>query len=313
VNNRNLPIDEIIVSADLSKQFLNFWPIVARSWETLFDIKVTLVLVAKKDPDLQIIKQLEKFGNVEIYKTRLNAPMANLGKMARWYYASTRGKSVVSIEDIDTIFLKSEYLINRLEGFHNSSILGIGSDVNQDTPEYAGKFPVSNVTGEGKLFRKLLELNDYSSFDEFVSQFKGRKIFDYREDPFNSPRNFSDESLIRSVRSNLLPEEIKVIPRNVEIGREWMDRSWWPSDGEISDNFLLVNFPRPLYNNRNACRNILDLYFPDGYPWIYKRSSSMFTNPDSLLRRRMYSYWMEIRKRVSSIGRLPFLSSTNDV
>jgi len=279
-----IPIDRVIVSADLNPQFLNFWPLAAASWAQTFGITPTLALVARTNVNPEVLGRLSQFGEVVVTLSNNQAPLPNQAKLVRWYLACKLENEVVTIEDIDTVFFDDSYLINKLNHFDSERLLGIGHDVNQEDHDYKGKFPASNLTGRGRVFSEFFESSPEESFDDFVNRFKNIKVVDGREDPFNAPKNFSDESLIRGIRRKSVKDLIITIPREVDIRSAWMDRSWWPTDGKIPEHAILANIPRPLYNNQTMCKEIINLYFPEKYPWILERKSRIWENPDSRLR-----------------------------
>jgi len=262
---------KVLVSSNNSATFLNFWPVVSRSWNTLFGVQSELVLVTKNNVDDTTMKKLSDFGKVNLLKTQIPAPIENLAKLGRWYWATKEGNNIVMIEDIDTIYLRTDYLDEKLKDYENNKILGIGREVNKDLNDYKGKFPVSNIVGTGYLFSQLFGTNPKESFDDFVMKFKGLRVFDDKEDPFNHPNNFSDESLIRALVELNKFKDLKIIDRNVDIKKLWLDRSWWPNNPIELENYLLVNFPRPLYNHRKKTKIILDFFYPNGYPWIFDK------------------------------------------
>jgi hypothetical protein len=292
---RRVPVDRVIVSSDLSPQFLNFWPLAAASWTQTFGITPTLALVSRSEVSVEILEKLKQFGEVIVVISNIQAPLPNQAKLVRWYTACKFKNETVTIEDIDTVFLNSSYLINKLKHFDPERLLGIGADVNQDDPDYRGKFPASNLTGRGNVFSEFFESSSEESFDDFVNRYKNLTVIDDREDPFNNPKNFSDESLIRAIRRKSGQDLIFTIPRGVDIQREWMDRSWWPSDGKIPKNAILANIPRPLYNNQTICQEIIDLYFPKKYPWIIKRKSRIWENPDNKIRQSIRKMQFRIK------------------
>jgi len=266
-------LDRVIVSSDSSPRFLNFWPIVSKSWERHFEITPTLVLVTKVPFHKKLLANLEVFGVVEILQELDELPIENQAKMARWFYACKSQKQIVTIEDIDTIFLENKYLQDKLKKFNSDSLLGIGSDIESYNEGNSGmkKFPASNITGSGELFAELFSYQQGMTFAEFLQNFKGTRVFDSLEDPFNPPQYFSDESLIRALRKTQGFSRIEVIPREIEVERDWIDRSNWPIASERStQGFVCVNFPRPLYENRERCNFILESYFPKGYPWVFE-------------------------------------------
>lgn len=278
-------IDKIVVSSDSSPMFLNYWPVVAQSWKEIFNLVPILVLVAPSGFDTSVISRLRDFGEVEVLEVLTDIPEANQAKLARWFYACKQKSSVVSIEDIDTIFLKSEYLEDRLKEFDPEKLLGIGSEV-YEYKDGLMKFPASNLTGSGNLFAKLFGYRDGMSFRKFVEQFKNSKVFDNLEDPFKAPKYFSDESLIRALRVVNKFSEIKVIERDIDIRTKWLDRSWWPSDSLLDiSQYTTVNFLRPLRENFESCRKVIQIFFPTDYPWILDNKTPIYKNRDHIIRR----------------------------
>jgi len=287
-------LDRVIVASDFSPQFLNFWPLVAKSWVTTFGLKPTLALIANHPVGNTDLERLRKYGDVYFHRSSSSAPIANQAKMFRWFLAAKFKSEFVTIEDIDTVYLKSDYLRMRLESLKPGKLLGIGDDVNQDDISYRGKFPASNLTGKSEIFAEFFHLTSEKTFESFLESFRNMCIFDLREDPFNNPHNFSDESLIRALRSFHARDIIETIPRGVDIHTAWMDRSWWPSEGQIPDGAILANMPRPLYNNQKKCSELISLHFPDGYPWIFPRRSRFWENPDS----RIQIVWRLLEFRI---------------
>lgn len=278
-------INKIVVSSDTSPMFLNYWPVVAQSWKEIFNLVPTLVLVAPLSFDKSIISRLRDFGEVEVVEVLTDVPEANQAKLSRWFYACQQKSLVVSIEDIDTIFLSSDFLEDRLREFDPSKLLGIGSEV-YDYQEGLMKFPASNLTGSGDLFAKLFGYRDEMTFNDFVEQFKNSKIFDELEDPYKSPKYFSDESLIRALRSLNKFNDIKVIERNIDIRAKWLDRSWWPSNSSFDiSQYTTVNFLRPLRENFESCRKVIEIFFPTDYPWIIDQKTPISKNRDHIVRR----------------------------
>ena len=275
-------IEKLIVASDLSPKFINFWPVVSRSWKTIFGITPTLVVVSRQEIPLKLLVRLKKYGEVVSLISSSNAPMANQAKLARWFYAGKLSNAIVMIEDIDTVFLEGKYLREKISEYEDGKILGIGSDVNVEIPEYKGKFPVSNIMGQGILFQELFQLETTNNFTEFVNSFEGMSIFDKKEDPFQDPKSFSDESLIRAVRHKNNFGKFKIVKRNIDINRYWLDRSWWPRKIRL-DRYILVNFPRPLFENRKKVATVINYFFPnERYPWMMKKRSALFNNESRL-------------------------------
>lgn len=298
-------IEEIIVSSDSNPMFLNYWPVVARSWEKIFGLTPTLVLIKNGDLDESTLKKIESFGKVLQIQELDGIPPANQAKMARWYYASQAQSKIVSIEDIDTIFLKADFLNDRLAEFEPDKLYGIGCEV-YDFHEGIMKFPASNLTGQGYLFADLFHYKTNMSFRDFIFQFQDLQICDHLENPFNTPSKFSDESLIRALRVKNNFTQIKVVERNIDIKSEWLDRSWWPRDKQLNlDSYTTVNFLRPLWENYSSCKPILDIFFFEDYPWIIPSKTKITKNRDNIFLKTRDKCKYFLKKRINQIIKNP--------
>jgi hypothetical protein len=294
-------IDRILVSSNYNPMFLNYWPVVAKSWLELFELNVTLVLVGPTSMDPKVVSKLKTFGDVEIVWEIPEVPSANQAKLARWFVACKQESKVVSIEDLDTIYLKNTFLVEKLAQYESGKLLGIGSEV-YEFHDGLMKFPASNLTGSGFLFSELFGYREGMSFSEFVYQYQGMRVFDSLEDPFKSPKRFSDESLIRALRKQNSFGKIKVIERNIDIKTEWLDRSWWPSRDNLDvNNYTTVNFLRPLLENYKDCKAVLDLFYPNSYPWIMKTKTPIRMNRDHKIRRLPMEIKYAVKNRVRKL------------
>jgi len=299
-----MTLDKVVLASDSSPQFLNFWPIAAKSWIKIFGIVPTLALISNRPVSQEVLAKLNQHGEVHYEISKCDAPIANQAKMFRWFLATKFKSAVTSIEDIDTIYLTKDYLENRLANYVPGKLLGIGNDVNQDDPSYRGKFPASNLTGTGYEFQNFFESSLHENFEDFLTRFKGLKIIDGREDPFNKPSEFSDESLIRALRTTQPEARVITIARDVDIKSAWMDRSWWPENGQIPQGVILANMPRPLFNNQKACKALITLHFKEDYPWIFPRRSPFWENPDSKVRLRIKKisyYKLRVRALIKNL------------
>ena len=260
-----MPIfDQVVVAADFSPKFLNFWPLVSRSWQNIFGVEPNLALVYRPHqlPRLnQILDELKKYGKVHLLETQALAPLGNQAKLARFYVAAHMQESFVTIDDIDTMHIDSNDLTKKFLNVDKGKFWAIGAEVYRGTP-HEGAFPAGNFSGPGYLFKELFNPSQ-GSFEEFINSFNKPYIFHPKENPFNKLSNFSDEYLIRALFSNSkLINQLQHLKRDYDIKVSWIDRSWWPNvttiDQPLSD-FSLINFPRPYLENKNKIDEILDL------------------------------------------------------
>lgn len=255
--------DRIIVSSDES-YFIQYWSIVSAAWNKFFPGKiVTLAFVTNKNENDDYIKNLRQFGEVFLFKPVDGIPTGNQAKMARQYLASTFENEVCMIEDIDTIPLQSEFVNRVLIQREKGKILAVGHEV-YDNSEHHGKFPTSNLTGEGFLFKEFINPNNLT-FQNAIKSWINVKVYDHKEAINGSPDVFSDESLRRFLMKKWNPSEDKVTKakRDVNIRTEWVDRSWWGiNTRKLNEGkYVCCNFLRPFSQYYDEIEPIVEFIY----------------------------------------------------
>ena len=160
----------------------------------------------------------------------------------------------MTIEDIDTAPLQSEYIESVTALRKPSTMLMVGHEVYKGN--LSGKCPVSTMTAEGEIFHSFFSAD--KNFDKWIESFKGLKKYRDNEDPFNRPEDFSDESLIRVLADKNIPTTRAIRsydPRDCAI-----DRSWWNinKDKLYNNKYVCCNFLRPLNQNKEKAQPIID-------------------------------------------------------
>lgn len=242
--------DRVVVSSDDSPTFLNFWPCVSQAWQKFFDTKPTLALVTNRDPADPLFATLQRYGDVVAVPYVEGIPVPNQAKLARFLVASTMEDQVCMIEDIDTVPLQRKFFEERLKLREPDRILAVGHEVLANTVD-AGKFPISNITTEGRNFKKLFNPNNLAH-EELMRSYVGMRVVDHKENVANPADRFSDESMIRGlIHKHNLHQMIQKVERGVDIHKDWIDRSWWGIDKEKlnAGQYVLCNFLRPCKEN----------------------------------------------------------------
>lgn len=242
----NPGFDRLVVSSDQT-YFLEFAPIVSKSWRTLFpNVSLTLAYVTD---DISLLEEMKKlFDDVIVFNTINQVPTANLAKIARRYACTLYNADICMIEDIDTAPLRSDYIVNYANQRKPETLGLIGLEVYKDSAHY-GKVPASNSVAESHIWKRVINPNSLE-FKEWVESLKGIRVFDNHEDPYNSSDSFSDESLMRAlIKNNCVGDDlITHIVRGCNPRKDWIDRSWWSIDHERLKNheYTMVNFMRPI-------------------------------------------------------------------
>jgi hypothetical protein len=257
-------IDRLIVSADDETYFIQYANIVYEAWKKFFPkIKISLALVTDKEETDSNINLLKKTYDVSLFKKIDGIPIANQAKMARHFLSTQFENEVVSIEDMDTIPLQRDFFEDKFNKREKDTILLVGSEVYDNTP-HEGKCPISTITSESYNFKKVYN-PDNLNYEEFIQSFIGYKKFDKKEDI--SKIDFSDESLLRALidTSNI---NKTVLERGINIGEDWIDRSWWMIDTAKLKNeqYVTCNFLRPFIANYGAILPVVNFIYGKNLP-----------------------------------------------
>lgn len=265
--------DRVIVSCDDS-HFKDFWITVTRAWRKYFpEKKLSLAFVTERSEDDDLVKKMRNYGEVHLFPVVPGVPTPNLAKMARHILAGNYENEVCMIEDIDTIPLQRGFVERITSKREIGKLLFVGREVYNGNGTDEGKFPISNITGESYLFKKIVNPNNLSN-EELFKSWCDVKVFDHKESINNTPdlsgrAGFSDESLWRVLlhNSGLSEENFCFVERAVDIHQYWIDRSWWNVDRSKleSDEYVLCNFIRPFLDNYHQAEPVVKYIFGKDY------------------------------------------------
>jgi len=201
-------------------------------------------------------------------------------KLARSYLASTLPDDFYTLLDVDQILINIKFVESGVNKFmqleEEADILAFGANAYQNTSEQ-GKWPMYFTTARPSGFRKLLGLNDESTFEDLlVTYSKIEDPIDSKEQTSNPFDRFSDESLFRycSIRNDIklanidLPNFIQMryahrIDRSpntmVSFGLPDFDMNFWNqtklTDTQremIAKGFFVDSFPARPYEQHQS-------------------------------------------------------------
>ncbi len=256
--------DRVLVSCDDNPAFYGYWPLVGQAWKKLFpEIEVQLIFVTNRKPEDSLICEYRRWGNVSILPELKCIPTANQGKLGRIYAASTFGKEVVMVNDIDMLPLQRAYYLDKLKYRKSGELLTIGSDYYVGTP-HEGKFPMVYTTAEGDVWKRLVNPRG-GSWGEWLGSLKTIRMADDIEDPFKPPNQFSDKSLLRALYMKRRAEEITIRRADVKpyitnIYSNTISRPHWHLDLEKLNRgeYIQSHMWRPLEGNKDKLKPMAD-------------------------------------------------------
>jgi hypothetical protein len=192
-------VKNIILSVNETYDYYGIMPIVYAAYRKFFpDCTIYLGSLINNRAN----KQLEKYcDHLVLFEPDKKIPTCNQGKMMRFYIAAKLGKETCMINDVDTIPLQRRFFEERYLKRKEGQLLAIGAELYRNTKD-KGKFPISYMTAEGYVFKRLFDIDD-KTWLEFVNSFKHVPVVDGKENLMNPLGKFSDESLIRVIKKDL--------------------------------------------------------------------------------------------------------------
>lgn len=235
-------IDQIILSTNEDPVYMNFWKPVAWAYKKIFpDVQIHLAFLTNRSEEDELVKEFRQYGKVTLFKPLEDVPEFGQAKMIRFILASQQGDSVCYIDDIDIYPLSRSFITDKTSKRQKGKLLCVGGEVyNND-----GRYPVSQMTAEGYIWKELINPRGLSYID-LINTFKGNTLFDAREDimielDFSKDSYFSDERLIRRLLAEtLIP--IQEMRRGYDNFLEsTLDRFRWEVNLEKLNNHVYFN------------------------------------------------------------------------
>ena len=268
--------DRVVVSANESWLYLDFWLFVAYTYRTMFpDVRVTLAFLTDRLESDPFVEQLRTHGEVVLLRPLRDIPQAAQAKMARYFVAASSMDpgEVCLIDDIDWIPIDREWLVSKVSQRVAGTMLLVGQEVFGGGD--AAQAPASMMTAEASLFRALFN-PDGLAFEPWLRSLGGREgrhrdIYSrvYHEgtrcttdaEALGAGAHlFSDEALIIRLREER-PIPVTSVVRGYDVAKDTVDRSYWNlfDPAKLArGEYLGAHTGRPYLEHKDGNDQILD-------------------------------------------------------
>lgn len=191
--------NKIILSCNEDETYSQFWEPAAWAYRKMFpEVSIHLAFVSNRSEDDPKVQEMRKFGEVTLFPILADIPQAGQAKMARFILASRMASLVCYIDDIDLFPLRTDFITSKLEKRPGGVLLCVGGEV------YGlnGCYPISQMTAEGYVWKKLINPKDLP-YVELLQSWKDKAQYDDRENiniwepSVEKDYYFSDERLLR--------------------------------------------------------------------------------------------------------------------
>lgn len=219
--------DRVILATDANRDYIEFWPVVAKAWKEVVGLTPTLALIADKDVQIdQSLGQVIRFEPIEGIPTSLQAQTIRLLLPALFE------DDVCIISDIDMIPLQKDYFFDSIYHCAQDTFV-VYRDKAYHPNEH--KFPMCYMAARGKTFQDIFGISNRDDIE--------RRILDWH----NLDLGWNtDELLLYQYLMNWQHKDTRLIKLGHNVERR-IDRSCWIYDPEFlaKKAYIDAHCPRP--------------------------------------------------------------------
>lgn len=158
-----ITIDRVILGCDANPMYLEFWPLVAKTWKEIVGVKPTLALIASAEVEID-----ESLGDVIRFDPIPGIPTAFQAQVIRLLLPILFPNEVCIISDMDMIPLQRDFFINNLapHGYDKFVIFNDAGRYIQESPEYL----MCYVAGLGRTFAEIFGISNVLEIPDRIKQ-----------------------------------------------------------------------------------------------------------------------------------------------
>lgn len=240
-----MKINYAIMGSNENPMYLDFWPIVSKTWKEVFGITPVLGLICDEDSDFYyddygLVKKFKKIDGID---TGLQSQIIRL-------YLTKLLKGNIIISDIDMVPLSKWYFIDQVDSFEESKIYVMSSDNHECNKN--NEIPMCYNIADSQTFSNMLEINN--SWVEFATELNNMGF------GWTTDQNF----LWLKIQQYIIKQPDKV----VLLSRGWgiiahkrIDRIAWHYDSNlVKDGYYIdSHLLRPYNENKEKVDELIKL------------------------------------------------------
>lgn len=227
-----MKIDIAVVSSTPDPFYLDFWPLIARTWRDVMDIEPVLIYTPNDGAELD-----DSHGKIIPMPQVHGVPSYLQALWSRYWMTQFWPDKTIILSDIDMLPLSRSYFVDRLESIPDSTYLHL-------TREHP-RLPSCYHVATGSNFKRVLNLGmDFPSSLYCIMRHLGHEGLSALPLPFWG----ADESYATSrLFSNT---DIEMFERGWPSGR--IDRNAWNYDPANMSQYIDAHLPRPFSEHEDT-------------------------------------------------------------
>ncbi len=240
-----MKINYAIMGSNDNPMYLDFWPIISKTWKEIFNITPVLGLICDEDSDFiqDEYGLVKKFKKIEGIDSGLQSQIIRL-----WLTKELTGNMIIS--DIDMVPLSKQYFIDQIKDFDESKIYSMSTD-NAECNNNK-EIPMCYNISDSQLFAKMLGLDN--TWEEFVNRLHSMNF------GWTTDQNYLWLK-IQEYRNNN-PNDVVLLSRGWPRGaNKRIDRLWWSYDPNLvrSGHYIDSHLLRPYNENKEEVNKLINL------------------------------------------------------
>jgi hypothetical protein len=240
-------IDYAIMGSNTNPMYLDFWPIISKTWKEVFNITPVLGLICDEDSDF--VK--DEYGLVKKFKAIEGIDTGLQSQIIRLYLTKELTGNIV-ISDIDMVPLSKQYFIDQVVDFDSSKIYVMSSD-NAECNNNK-EIPMCYNISDSQLFARMLELDD--TWVEFANRLNSMGF------GWTTDQNYLWLKVQQFKEQN--PNDVVLLSRGWPRGADKrIDRLWWSYDANLVKGgyYIDSHLLRPYKENKSQVDNLINLLY----------------------------------------------------
>ena len=150
-----LKLDRVILASNSNPNYLEFWPVVAKTWKRVIGVQPTLALI----DDTGIIID-ESLGDVIRVPSIEGVPTWFQAQVVRLFLPILFPEDVCILSDMDLVPLNRRFFTDGIEDLPENSFLVYNNNANQD------RFPICYLAAKGRVFAEVFNAQGVKSVDD---------------------------------------------------------------------------------------------------------------------------------------------------
>jgi len=165
-----IKIDRVILATNNNPDYIQFWPIVAKTWKEIIGVKPTLALISDENIEID-----ESLGEVLRFKTIPGVSTALHAQTIRLLLPAYYENEVCIISDIDMIPLSKKYFTDDIKDLPDDAFI-VFKNGYYEANIYHFKYPMCYNASKGKNFKEIFKIKNVNEIESIIKKWNSLNL-----------------------------------------------------------------------------------------------------------------------------------------